>query len=75
MNSLTRRIEKLEAQVPKPTKLPGILYIHPGEKREQRLTDFEIVYGRPFDPKRDISVEYVASDKAGRPKVREVKHG
>jgi hypothetical protein len=72
MNNVTRRIEKLEAQTPKSAKLPGILYIHPGENREQRLTDFEAKYGRSFDPKRDISVQYVESDGNGRPKVREV---
>ncbi len=72
MNNVTRRIQKLETQVPKPAQLPGTLYIHPGEKREQRLADFETEYGRPFDPKRDISVVYVESDGNGRPNVREV---
>jgi hypothetical protein len=72
MNSVTRRIEKLEAHVPKPAQFRGILYIHPGENREQQLADFETKYGRPFDPKRDIPVEYVESDGNGRPKNREV---
>jgi hypothetical protein len=72
MNSVTRRIEKLEAQVPEPAKLPGKLFIHPGEKREQRLADFETEYGRPFDPERDILIEFVESDGNGRTKDREV---
>jgi hypothetical protein len=72
MNSVTRRIEKLEAQVPKPAQFRGILHIHQREDWEQQLADFETEYGRPFDPKRDISVEYVESDGNGRPKDREV---
>ncbi len=72
MNSVTKRIEKLEANLPEPAKLPGILYINPGENREQQLADFETEYGSPFDPKRDILVEYVESDGNGRPKDREV---
>jgi len=72
MNSLTRRIEKLEAHVPKPLQFRGTLYISPGENREQQLADFETEHGRPFDPKRDILVEYVESDGNGRPKDREV---
>ena len=72
MNNVTRRIEKLEAQAPKPAQLPGTLYIHPGESRKKRLADFETEYGSPFDPKRDILITFVESDGNGRPKVMEV---
>jgi hypothetical protein len=58
MNSLTKRIERLEKSVLHKTKGTAIfLFLSPGETTEQKIVEFEAEHGH-FDRERDCIIRF-----------------
>jgi hypothetical protein len=64
MNNLSKRIKRLEKSLPpEPKERPAVIFVNPGETKEQKIAEFETEHGKNFDKNYDLILQYVAAEK------------
>jgi hypothetical protein len=66
MKNLNKRIERLEKSIPIKLKdPPAVIFVNPGETKDQKIAEYEAEHGKTFDVDYDWIIQFVASEKKG----------
>ncbi len=64
MKNLNKRIERLEKSIPsEPKDPPAMIFVNPGETKEQKIAVYEAEHGKSFDVDYDWIIQFVAPEK------------
>jgi len=64
MMNLTKRIKRIEKSLPpEPKERPAVIFVNPGETKEQKIAEFETEHGKKFDKNYDLILQFVAPKK------------
>ena len=66
MMNLNRRIARIEKSLPpEPKERPAIIFVNPGETKEQKIAEFETEHDKTFDNDYDWILQFAAPETMG----------